>query len=174
MFSAQELSYKVAMQKPKDKNDPKGVLLSCIDSHLVLTKVSDILRREVSHCLFADLSGEETDWTPIVVYQDYMLTAITAAFKFCKQFSEEELYESGEVYTDFDFEEEEQYEDENYLMLGGEQDVQSHLITITQHYLPSKDMWCVYIDPVPYSEECGIYLAASTPSRSYDQSEDNT
>lgn len=171
MYSAQELANKVAMQKPTKKTDGDGLRLVCTDSHLVLSKISDILQRELSYAMFADLTGEETPWEPIVVYQTYFLAAITAILKYCKQLTEDEVYESGtEVYTDFDFSEEQ----DDYLLLTNETGTaEGHLLTMTQHYLPNKDMWCVFIDPVPYSEECVIYLAASTPAKSHDRSEDN-
>ena len=176
VYCAQELANKIAMQKAYKKNDPEGVRLECTDSHLVISKLADMLRKDETYALFADLTGDEAPWRPLIVHQSYFLTAMMAALKYCKQLTEEELFETGGEFVD-DVPFGEEWNDntsEDYLMLTNEINYEnSHLVSVTQQYLPDKGMWCVYVDPVPYSDECAIYLAANIESKLDDWSEDN-
>lgn len=174
MYSAQELAHKVAIQKPRQKSDAEGLRLECTDTYLVITKVSDLLRRDLTYAMFADLTGEESPWQPLVVYQTYFFIAITATLKYCKQLTDDELFESGGTGNE-EFIDSEDFGDlDDYLSLANETNYSnSHLLTLTQEYSPKKDMWCLFIDPVPYSGEFTIYLATSLPAQSYDRSEDN-
>jgi hypothetical protein len=159
------------MQKKKSSNDPDGIRLECTDAYLVLTKISDKLRREVSHALFAEAVTDNSEWCPIVVYQNHFIRGLTAALKFCKQMNEEDLYEYD--YDNYGVDESIR-ENDDYLFLNEDLEQQStNLVTLTQQYIEKKDIWCVFIDPVPYTNECTVVIVASTPNKVDDWSEDN-
>lgn len=172
-FGARQLVHKVGMQKRRAPNDPEGVLLECpTDAHLEISKAADLLRRERSFAVFAHLTGDETPWQPVVPYHSYLMSAIVAAYQFCQQLSESELFvESatdgshdasllppGQLFP----------ETEDELMLWDTDDASTanleaeHLVSLTQAYCPNRDLWTLFVDTVPYSTDFCVALSCAT------------
>lgn len=170
IFGAKELVHKVTIHKPRKQEGggQRGLRLECEDNYLNVSKVVDKLKRDQSYCLLADPTGLETTWKPVVANYDYLLIALSATLKYCQQMTSEELYELD--YNDNQPEEGDY--DEWALSEVNDEFTSEHLIAITQNYMPQKELWCLYLDPVPYTGDCSIYLAITVEARLGDQIED--
>jgi hypothetical protein len=161
IFAAKQLIHKTNIQKKRSANESEGVRLRCLESHLELTKSSDLMEKDKSFALFAELTGEETPWRSLIINHSYLMCALIATYKFCQLLTEDELYEDAGS---------ELPEDPDDLMLWTDNDLNGgvdntdndHLMCLTQSYSEEQELWTMFVDSVPYSEDFSICLSCST------------
>jgi hypothetical protein len=123
------------------------------------------MEQDKSFALFADLTGDETPWAALIVNHSYFMCALIATYKFCQQLTEDELY-----YYEDGAGDNELPEDPDDLMLWTDSDLNGgvdntdndHLMSLTQGYSKDRELWTMFVDSVPYSEDFSVCLSCAT------------
>jgi hypothetical protein len=153
VFDLKQLYEAIIIQTPKKKANSEDLLLKDMDNtRLLITKQADILGRERSFSTYAAPDGLDDPWQPIVVNYQYLKQALSTMLKHSKDSEAQSIYESDDYEDDL--------EDEWALP---SKDAPKSLVTLTQAYSTLDRRWCLFIDPVPYSQQCRTFVAAKIP-----------
>lgn len=160
-FLLKELMGQVMIHTPKRDANSEDVLLQGEDTHLLITKQADVLKLEKSFAYFADTSGMDVPWQTVVANYRYLMPCLTVMAKYLRHLAAQAEYESGA--ESFGFEEEEDF--------ALEEAAETDHVTLTQALWEAKGKWCLFIDPVPYSEDCRLFLSIKQPREVSDRLE---
>jgi hypothetical protein len=162
IFDLKEFYESLLIQVPKKSADSEDILLSDLEgTKLSITKLGDILKLEESSVSYAAPEGLDDEWYTIIVNFNYLKKCLETMLKHAKDQEAQQSYDTVDYDTDFpeDF-------DEWALPAPTEQ---KSLFTITQAYLKQTNRWCLYIDPVPYTDSCRTFLSARVPKEVTDR-----
>lgn len=170
-FNLPQLSRGVDIQTQKASSKRKDRLLEMISEQLVISKRSDLMKKELSTIPCWTLEGAG-DWTPLVADHDYLDTALETLDKFITQGYKDRAAEPGYgIPTDFDTD-----ESEDTPLLGTDEEenrkrlLKHKLVRLTQKRVVHEDgvtQWFLFLDSPDFAG-CQILIICATAAETTD------
>lgn len=159
VFDNQQLLGAVITQIPRKEADTQELILQeeVGETKLVINKIADINRLEEAAVLYAAAEGLNDPWVPLVCNFPYLRLILEVMLSYNLQ-----KLKSGDVQQYL--EEETTLDPDNEWALPSDTSNNTGItpmLTLTQAEIHDGS-YCLFIDPVPASEECRMYLCART------------